>query len=67
MSAEFITIGMFAGILIGLFMGHPLAFVLGGLATIFGYIGWGPVFICFLIRYGEPWTITSWFASRSLS
>ena len=42
MSPEFITIGMFAGILIGLFMGHPLAFVLGGLAAIFGYLGWGP-------------------------
>jgi len=42
MSAEFIAIGMFAGLLIGLFMGHPLAFVLGGLAVIFGYLGWGP-------------------------
>lgn len=41
MSAEFITIGMFVGLLIGLFMGHPLAFVLGGLAAIFGYLGWG--------------------------
>ncbi|MBW2208466.1 MAG: TRAP transporter large permease subunit [Deltaproteobacteria bacterium] len=42
MSAEFIAIGMFTGLLIGLFMGHPLAFVLGGLAVIFGYLGWGP-------------------------
>ena len=42
MSAEFIAIGMFAGLLIGLFLGHPLAFVLGGLAVIFGYLGWGP-------------------------
>jgi tripartite ATP-independent transporter DctM subunit len=41
MSAEFVAIGMFVGLLIGLFMGHPLAFVLGGLAVIFGYIGWG--------------------------
>ena len=41
MSAEFVTIGMFIGLLIGLFMGHPLAFVLGGLAVIFGYLGWG--------------------------
>ncbi len=41
MSAEFVTIGMFVGLLIGLFMGHPLAFVLGGLAVIFGYLGWG--------------------------
>jgi tripartite ATP-independent transporter DctM subunit len=41
MSAEFVAVGMFVGLLIGLFMGHPLAFVLGGLAVIFGYIGWG--------------------------
>ncbi len=54
MSAEFITIGMFAGLLIGLFLGHPLAFVLGGLAVIFGYLGWGSsVFYLFLNRtYG---------------
>jgi tripartite ATP-independent transporter DctM subunit len=41
MSPEFITFGMFAGLLIGLFLGHPLAFVLGGLAVIFGYFGDG--------------------------
>jgi tripartite ATP-independent transporter DctM subunit len=41
MSAEFVTYGMFIGLLIGLFLGHPLAFVLGGLAVIFGYLGWG--------------------------
>ena len=51
MSAEFITYGMFIGLLIGLFMGHPLAFVLGGLAVIFGYLGWGPAsFYMFLNR-----------------
>jgi len=51
MSAEFVTIGMFAGLLIGLFMGHPLAFVLGGLAVIFGYLGWGTgAFYMFLNR-----------------
>ena len=53
MSAEFITIGMFAGILVGLFMGHPLAFVLGGLATIFGYLGWGPS--CFYLFLNQIW------------
>lgn len=54
MSAEFTTIGMFVGLLIGLFLGHPLAFVLGGLAVIFGYLGWGPAaFYMFLNRtYG---------------
>jgi tripartite ATP-independent transporter DctM subunit len=51
LSPELITVLMFAGLLIGLFMGHPLAFVLGGLAVIFGYIGWGPsVFYIFMNR-----------------
>ena len=49
MSPELITALMFVGLLIGLFMGHPLAFVLGGLAVIFGYISWGPsVFYIFM-------------------
>ena len=37
-----VTILMFGGIVVGLAMGHPIAFVLGGVATIFGFIGWGP-------------------------
>jgi tripartite ATP-independent transporter DctM subunit len=50
-SPEMITVLMFAGLLIGLFMGHPLAFVLGGLAVIFGFLGWGPsVFYVFMNR-----------------
>ena len=39
------SILMFGGLVVGLFMGHPLAFVLGGLATIFGILAWG--FECF--------------------
>lgn len=42
LSPETLTILMFLGLLIGLFLGHPLAFVLGGLAVIFGLLGWGP-------------------------
>jgi len=42
LSPEVLTIAMFVGLLLGLFMGHPLAFVLGGLAVIFGFIGPGP-------------------------
>lgn len=50
-SPELITVLMFVGLLIGLFMGHPLAFVLGGLAVIFGLLGWGPsVFYIFMNR-----------------
>ncbi|MDD5475431.1 MAG: TRAP transporter large permease subunit [Syntrophales bacterium] len=33
---------MFGGLLLGLFLGHPLAFVFGGLAVIFGFLAWGP-------------------------
>jgi tripartite ATP-independent transporter DctM subunit len=42
MSPELVTILMFLGILTGLALGHPVAFVLGGLATIFALLGWGP-------------------------
>lgn len=53
-SPEVATILMFVGLLVGLFMGHPLAFVLGGLAVIFGVLGHGPaVFYMFMNRtYG---------------
>lgn len=50
-SPELLTILMFSGLLIGLFMGHPLAFVLGGLAVVFGMLGWGPsIFYLFMNR-----------------
>ncbi|MDQ0337913.1 tripartite ATP-independent transporter DctM subunit [Caldalkalibacillus uzonensis] len=43
MSLEILfLIFMFIGLMVGLATGHPLAFVLGGLAVIFGLIGWGP-------------------------
>lgn len=32
---------MFTGLLVGLFLGLPLAFVLGGVAFYFGLLGWG--------------------------
>ncbi|MFA7505362.1 MAG: TRAP transporter large permease subunit [Burkholderiaceae bacterium] len=41
MSNEIMVVLMFVGLLAGLFMGHQLAFVLGGLAAIFGYFGPG--------------------------
>jgi len=41
-SPELVTILMFAGILTGLTLGHPVAFILAGLATIFALLGWGP-------------------------
>lgn len=42
LSPELATILMFAGVIAGLLLGTPVAFILGGLATIFGFIGWGP-------------------------
>ena len=41
LSPELLTLVMFGGLLIGLFMGHPLAFVLGGVAVIGAYLGPG--------------------------
>lgn len=41
-SPEILSMVMFFALMVGLAMGHPLGFVLGGLAVIFGYIGWGP-------------------------
>lgn len=54
LSPGWASILMFSALIIGLFMGHPLAFVLGGLAVIFGFLGHGPgVFYMFMNRtYG---------------
>ncbi len=54
-SPEILTILMFAGLLVGILLGHPLVFVLGGLGVIFGIIGWGPqCFPMFISRiYGS--------------
>ncbi|MES3677481.1 TRAP transporter large permease subunit [Halomonas elongata] len=41
MSAEMLTLFMFGGLLVGLFMGHPLAFVLGGVAVLGAVLGPG--------------------------
>jgi len=45
MSPEITTIMMFGGVLVGVFLGFPIAFTLTGLGFVFGYIGWGPSFI----------------------
>jgi tripartite ATP-independent transporter DctM subunit len=42
MSIEYVTILMFASMLLLLASGLPVAFVLGGTALLFGYIFWGP-------------------------
>jgi tripartite ATP-independent transporter DctM subunit len=49
MSEELFIAVMFAGVLLGLLAGHPVAFVLAGLAVLFGYIIMGeriwPLFV----------------------
>ena len=41
MNPEILTLFMFSGLLVGLFMGHPLAFVLGGIAVLGAWLGPG--------------------------
>ena len=51
LSPEILTFLMFASLLVFLLLGHPVAFVLGGLSIIFGIIGWGPeIFSIFMSR-----------------
>ncbi|WP_404295731.1 TRAP transporter large permease subunit [Halomonas sp.] len=55
MSPEMLTLFMFGGLLIGLFMGHPLAFVLGGIAVLGAWLGPGAKILGTLINniYGN--------------
>jgi len=51
MSAEIIVLLMVVGLLAGIFLGYPTAFILGGLAMIFGTLFMGPeVFGFFIVR-----------------
>lgn len=55
MSPEILTLFMFGGLLFGLFIGHPLAFVLGGTAVLGAYFGPGPQVLGIIINniYGR--------------
>ncbi|MHB8828876.1 MAG: TRAP transporter large permease [Syntrophales bacterium] len=44
MSPEMAAIGMFVTLIVFFFMGHPLAFVLGGVGVLFGFFFIGPQF-----------------------
>jgi len=55
MNPETLALVMFGTLLITLFLGHPLAFSLGGLAVFFGLIGWG----------GPPGAIMALFANKT--
>jgi len=41
MSPEMLTILMFLGVALCIFLGFPVAFTLAGMGLIFGYMGWG--------------------------
>lgn len=41
MSVEFLTVAMFALLLVSISLGHPLAYTLAGVATLFGLIDYG--------------------------
>jgi len=41
MSVEFLTVAMFATLLLSIALGHPLAYTLAGVATLFGLIDYG--------------------------
>ncbi|MEE4165482.1 MAG: TRAP transporter large permease subunit [Desulfocapsaceae bacterium] len=42
LSPQFAVFLMFSLMLLGLLVGHPLAFVLGGVGAMVGFVGWGP-------------------------
>ena len=51
MSPEIMVLLMFVALFIGIFLGYPTAFVLGGVAMVFGWIDGGPeVFNLFITR-----------------
>jgi tripartite ATP-independent transporter DctM subunit len=55
MSPEFVAVAMFGTLFVVLFMGHPLAFSLGAVAVLFGFLGWG----------GSPDQIFAIFANKT--
>ncbi|NLC63026.1 MAG: TRAP transporter large permease subunit, partial [Thermoanaerobacterales bacterium] len=42
LSPELSAILMIIGMMVGLYFGQPVAFVMGGVATIMSILGWGP-------------------------
>ncbi|MDK7178793.1 TRAP transporter large permease subunit, partial [Micrococcus luteus] len=55
MSGEYIALIMGGLLLVGLFMGHPLAFVLGGVAVLGAFIAGKPMVLGIVINriYGD--------------
>ncbi|MEW6351646.1 MAG: TRAP transporter large permease subunit [Thermodesulfobacteriota bacterium] len=55
MSPEAVAIWMFVTLAFVIFLGHPLAFSLGGIAVVFGLLGWG----------GSPDVVYSLFVNKT--
>ena len=56
MSIEFITLIMFGSLIIGLVLGLPLAFLLGGIAVVCTYFLWGPQAITMIVLQTFDWS-----------
>lgn len=56
MSIELITLIMFGSLIIGLVLGLPLAFLLGGIAVVCTYFLWGPKAITMIVLQTFDWS-----------
>ena len=59
MSIELITFFMFGGLILCLLLGLPLAWSLGGVAVVVGFIKWGPGGLMMIVynTFGSMWSI----------
>ena len=63
LTPEIISILMFAGLLVGVFLGFPVAFVMISIALVIGFTGAGPAFLSMMmfrihaivVVYCVPW------------
>jgi len=56
MSIELVTIIMFGSLIIGLVLGLPLTFLLGGIAVVCTYFLWGPQAITMIVLRAFDWS-----------
>jgi len=56
MSIELVTLTMFGSLIIGLILGLPLSFVLGGIAVGYTYLLWGPQALFMIVSRSFDWS-----------
>jgi TRAP-type mannitol/chloroaromatic compound transport system permease large subunit len=70
MSVEFLTVAMFVSLIVAIIFGHPLAYTLAAVATLFGLIDNGfniaPLFDMFANNAWGLMKTTCWWPSRCL-